>query len=138
MLNILANERLKLIRNILLPVCTLIALILPVFMVVVDFMEKDAITTTMLGIGWLRRSIIPIQIIAYPVLSGFVITFLIQKEYAERTMINTLTAPTNRAKFTWEIYCLDAMVCYNHVRLFSYHLRRLFSYIWIWRTPIFH
>ncbi len=99
MLNILANERLKLRRNKLLPVCTLIAIAIPVFMVVVDLMEKHSIVTTMTGIEWLRRLIIPIQIIVYPVLSGFVITFLIQKEYVERTMINTLTAPTNRAKF---------------------------------------
>ena len=69
MLNILANERLKLKRNKLLPVCTLIALM------------------------------IPIQIIVYAVLSGFVITCFVQKEYVEGTMINTLTVPINRTKF---------------------------------------
>ncbi|CAD0146664.1 ABC transporter multidrug-family permease [Streptococcus thermophilus] len=99
MLNILANERLKLKRNKLLPVCSLLAILIPVFMIIVDLREKDAIAVSMIGIDWLRRLIIPIQIIVYPVLSGFVVTFLVQKEYVEHTMINTLTAPTNRVKF---------------------------------------
>lgn len=104
MLNILANERLKLKRNRLLPVCTIISLLIPIFMIIVDVQEKDAIITSMNGIDWLRRLIVPIQVILYPVLSGFVITFLIQKEYTEHTMVNTLTAPTNRIKFLFGKY----------------------------------
>ncbi|VYU68264.1 ABC-2 family transporter protein [Clostridium tertium] len=99
MLNILANERLKLKRNKLLLVCTLIALIIPTLMILVDIKDKNSITAVMSGIEWLQRLVLPIQVIVYPVLSGFIITFLIQKEYTERTIINTLTAPTNRIKF---------------------------------------
>lgn len=99
MLNILATERLKLKRNKLLPVCTLIAIAIPVFMIIVDLLEENSIANVMTDTEWVIRLVIPVQIIVYPVLSGFVITFLIQKEYVERTMINTLTAPTNRAKF---------------------------------------
>jgi len=99
LLNILANERLKLKRNKLPSVCTFLALALPAFMMLVDFMDKNLIITKMTGSDWIIRLIIPIQIIVYPVLSGLILTFLIQKEYAERTLINTLTAPTNRTKF---------------------------------------
>lgn len=97
--NILANEWLKLKRNKLFPVCTFLALALPAFMIVVDLMDKNSIITKMTGSEWLQRLIIPIQVIVYPVLSGFTLTFLIQKEYAEKTVINTLTAPTSRTKF---------------------------------------
>lgn len=75
MLNILASERLKLRRNKLLPVCTLIAILLPAFMIAVDLVEKDSIISKMTGMGWLYRLVIPIQVIVYPVLSGFVITY---------------------------------------------------------------
>lgn len=44
--NILANERLKLRRNKLLPVCTLIAILIPVFMVAVDLVEKYSLAMT--------------------------------------------------------------------------------------------
>ncbi len=99
MLNILANERLKLKRNKLFPACTFLALALPALMILVDYMDKELIITKMNGIVWLSRLVLPLQVIVYPVLSGFVLTFLIQKEYAEKTMINTLTAPTNRINF---------------------------------------
>lgn len=99
LLNILANEQLKLKRNKLFPVCTFLALALPAFMILVDFKDKNSIIMKMTGSDWLLRLIIPIQVIVYPVLSGFVLTFLIQKEYAEKTVINTLTAPTSRTKF---------------------------------------
>lgn len=75
LLNILASERLKLRRNKLLPVCTLIAILLPAFMIAVDLVEKDSIISKMTGMGWLYRLVIPIQVIVYPVLSGFVITY---------------------------------------------------------------
>ena len=98
MRNILAAELLKLKRSKLIPVCTLIALVVPVFMIILDAMDKVGITADMEGCDWLIRLIIPIQMFIYPILSGFIITFLIQKEYVERTMLNTLTAPVNRTK----------------------------------------
>jgi bacitracin transport system permease protein len=54
----------------------------------------------------------------YPVLSGFVITFLIQKEYADVTMINTLTAPVTRIKFllgkliVWALWHIAITLCF--------------------------
>ena len=98
MRNILAAELLKLKRSILISVCTLIALAIPVFMIILDVMDRVGIAADMEGCDWLIRMIIPIQMFIYPILSGFIITFLIQKEYVERTMLNTLTAPVNRTK----------------------------------------
>jgi bacitracin transport system permease protein len=99
LLNVLANECLKLKSNKLLPVCTFLALILPGFMLIVDLMDKSFIIANMSWNDWLFRLVLPIQVIVYPVLSGFVLTFLIQKEYSEKTIINTLTAPTSRIIF---------------------------------------
>ena len=106
MLNILANERLKLKRNKLIPMCTLIAIMLPIAMIIADVSAKNATASTFTIIEWVNRLVLPIQVIVYPVLSGFVITFLIQKEYVERTMINTLTAPTNRIKLVLGKYII--------------------------------
>jgi ABC-type transport system involved in multi-copper enzyme maturation permease subunit len=127
LLNVLANERLKLRRNKLLPVCTLIAILVPAFMVAIDLVEKDSIVSIMTGIDWLYRLVIPIQVIVYPVLSGFVITFLIQKEYVERTMINTLTAPTSRSKFLlgkyiiWTLWAVIITVIFLIITCVGYY-----------------
>ena len=99
MLNILANEHLKLRRSKLLAVCSFIALTLPIFMIIVDFLDRGSIVTKLSGNEWVLRMVIPIQVLIYPILSGFVCTFLIQREYAEKTLINTMTAPTSREKF---------------------------------------
>ena len=79
MLNILANERLKLKRNKLIPMCTLIAIMLPIAMIIADVSAKNATASTFTIIEWVNRLVLPIQVIVYPVLSGFVITFLIQQ-----------------------------------------------------------
>ncbi|AJA47138.1 ABC transporter multidrug-family permease [Clostridium pasteurianum DSM 525 = ATCC 6013] len=99
MLNILANEKMKLKRNKLVITCTLIGILLPLVMIWSDIRNSNSLLEEFTIMQWLSRLILPIQLIVYPVLSGFVITFLIQKEYMERTIINTLTAPANRNKF---------------------------------------
>ena len=86
--------------------CTLIAIMLPIAMIIADVSAKNATASTFTIIEWVNRLVLPIQVIVYPVLSGFVITFLIQKEYVERTMINTLTAPTNRIKLVLGKYII--------------------------------
>jgi len=99
LLNILANEKMKLKRNKLVITCTLIGILLPLVMIWSDIRNSNSLLEEFTIMQWLSRLILPIQLIVYPVLSGFVITFLIQKEYMERTIINTLTAPANRNKF---------------------------------------
>lgn len=109
LLNILANERLKLKGNKLFLVCTLLAFALPIFMIAVDLSYGNTITTKISSYDWIIRLVIPIQVIIYPILSGFILTFLVQKEYGEKTIINTITAPTNRVDFLaakYVIWCL--------------------------------
>ncbi|MGG5318934.1 ABC transporter permease [Enterococcus sp. AZ072] len=131
--NIVANECLKLRRNKLLPVCSLIALILPLFMIAIDLVEKDSLVMT--GTEWVYRLVVPIQVIVYPVLNGFVITFLIQKEYAERTIINTLTAPTNRGKFLLSKYLI--WLLWSFVTTFSFLIITFAGYLAIFGVPSF-
>jgi ABC-type transport system involved in multi-copper enzyme maturation permease subunit len=51
-------------------------------------------------------------------LSGFIITFLIQREYADTTIINTLTAPVARVKFllgkliVWGLWHIAITLCF--------------------------
>jgi ABC-type transport system involved in multi-copper enzyme maturation permease subunit len=80
----------KLKGNRLLFLCSAIALTLPAILVV--NVEADAI-------GWVYRLQFLCQFFLYPILSSFVITFLIQKEYADQTIINSLTAPVARMTF---------------------------------------
>lgn len=99
MLNVLANEKMKMRRNKLLIVCTVLAIIIPIFMAGEDIYEYGSSTPEDNIISWVFRLSLICQLIVYPVLSGFVLTFSIQKEYGDHTMINTLTAPVSRIKF---------------------------------------
>lgn len=128
LLNILANERLKLKRDRLFLLCSFLAIALPVLMVFFDVMDKDSILSKLDGSAWVMRLVIPIQIIVFPVLSGFVLTFLVQKEYAENTIINTLTAPTNRVKFllskyiVWFVWFVFVFLVFLGIALFGFYL----------------
>lgn len=99
MLNILATEWLKLRRNKLMLVCTLLASLLPILMLVQEIYDYRGAEPNYTVISWVFRFSLLFQVIVYPVLSGFIITFLLQKEYGDHTMINTLTAPVSRIKF---------------------------------------
>lgn len=142
LLNILANEKMKLKRNKLVIACTLIGVLLPLVMIWSDIPNKNFVVEKFTIIEWVRRLILPIQLIVYPVLSGFVITFLIQKEYMERTIINTLTAPANRNKFlfgkfiVWVIWfifitVLFLLITYGGISLLygNYQLKEFFPEI---------
>ena len=125
MLNILAAERIKLKRNKLLLVCSVIAIFLP--LIAFPSNGNESIS----AINWVFRLQMAFQLAVYPVLSGFIITFLIQKEYGDQTIINTLTAPVERVKyllgklivwFTWYItitFCFLLIVCVRFFILFG-------------------
>jgi bacitracin transport system permease protein len=81
----------KLKRNRFLPVCSAIALLWPILLMNAGSPET--------AIGYIFRLQFLCQLTVYPVLSGFIITFLIQREYADLTVINILTAPVSRIKF---------------------------------------
>ena len=112
MLNVLAAERIKLKRNKLLLVCSAIAILLPI--IVLPPNENESIS----AISWVFRLQMFFQLVIYPILSGFIITFLIQKEYGDQTIINTLTAPVERMKYllgkliVWFIWYITITLCF--------------------------
>lgn len=99
MLNILATERMKLRRDKLMLVCSLIAVLLPIFMVWYEFYSTGGAMPDEGVVHWVSRYSLMYQLIVYPVLSGLVFTFSLHREYGDQTLINTLTAPVGRAKF---------------------------------------
>jgi len=100
LLNILSSEVMKLKRNKLILSCSIIAILIPVFMICCDlyYLNKGTLVHDT-AIEWIGSLSLLCQLIIYPILSGFIITFSIQKEYGESTIINTLTAPVNKTKF---------------------------------------
>lgn len=119
--NLLAAEQMKLRHNKLILACSLLAIILPVMIISIDIFHGATPKYTVTG--WIYRLASLCQYFAYPVLSGFVLTFLIQREYIDHTIINMLTAPVSRTRLligkliiwaTWHIamtICYLAIVC---------------------------
>lgn len=99
MLNVLATERMKMWRDKLMLVCSLIAVLLPILMVWYEFYSSDGTMPDKGVINWVSRFSLMYQLIVYPVLSGLILTFIIHREYGDQTLINTLTAPVGRTKF---------------------------------------
>ena len=98
MLNLLAAELLKLKNNRLFLVATLLALVIPALLVWQDA-SAPAWWRAEIGLtNWLKATVQTCLMIIGAILSGFVLTHLIQLEYAERTVISMLTAPVPRTK----------------------------------------
>ena len=122
MLNILAAERMKLKRSKLLLLCSFIAILLP--LIVFPPNEYDDVSV----INWVFRLQMALQLAVYPILSGFIITFLIQKEYGDQTIINTLTAPVGRIKYllgkliVWLVWYLTITVCFGIIICFRVYI----------------
>lgn len=96
MLNFTAAELLKLKNNRLFLVATLLALLIPAALVWQES-GRPAWWLEELGmISWARAEAQTCLLIIGPILSGFVLTHLIQLEYSERTIISMLTAPVPR------------------------------------------
>jgi hypothetical protein len=110
LLNVLAAERMKLKRNRLLTICSAMAILWPVLLMNAGLPET--------AVGYVFRLQVLCQLTVYPVLSGFIITFLFQKEYADMTIINTLTAPVARIKFLlgkliiWGLWHIIINLCF--------------------------
>lgn len=114
--NVLAAERMKLRHNKLILTCSLLSIILPVAVIAVDIFQGIAPKYTIMG--WVFRLASLCQYFAYPVLSGFVLTFLVQEEYTDQTIKSILTAPVSRAKFlsgkiiVWAAWHITMTLCY--------------------------
>ena len=129
MLNILAAECMKLKRNKLLFLCSVIAILIPIIALPPN--ENEAIN----AISWVYRLQMGFQLVVYPILSGFIITYLIQKEYGDQTIINTLTAPVGRVKYLlgklilWFIWYITITLCFGaiiYTRVIIYFGERMF------------
>lgn len=101
MLNLVAAELLKLKNNRLFLVATLLALLIPVDLVWMDAGRPQWWIEEIGLQSWLQAAVQTTLMIVGPILSGFVLTHLIQQEYAERTIISMLTAPVPRASLLW-------------------------------------
>jgi len=117
LLNVLIAERMKLKRNRLFLVCSIICVLLPLVMIVEDIYQYRGSQPDDL-IRWLFSLLLLCQIMIYPILSGLIISFIVQKEYSDQTIINTLTAPVRRFHFLfgklimWFIWYLTQTICF--------------------------
>ncbi len=93
--NILAAELMKLKKNKMAETGTLLLCAMPVLAMIKKILiDKDSI-----GLQEWYLTIFLLQTIALPVVNGFVLTSLIQREYQDCTLRNTLCAPVSRSAF---------------------------------------
>lgn len=96
MRKVISAEWMKLKHNRIFAVCSLLTLFASAFMVFKDLVIVESpiedyrfwLPTVYLVVGTLLS-----------IMSGFIITFLLQREYEDRTINNVLTAPTSRLRF---------------------------------------
>lgn len=95
MLNVISAEWMKMRKNKIFLVCSLVVLLSAIVIVIKDLFFVDAPTNYT---DWLLGSAM-VTALFLPIMSGFIITFLVQREYEDKTIINVLTAPTYRIVF---------------------------------------
>ncbi|MBE5960533.1 MAG: ABC transporter permease [Lachnospiraceae bacterium] len=102
MLNMIKSELYKIKKNKIFYVCSCIV-ILPALWVI----YKDKILTTPPDdiSNWIQSANV-ITSLFLSIASGFVITFLIQREYEDKTIINVLSAPTSRSVFIFSKFTM--------------------------------
>lgn len=95
MLNTIEAELMKIKKSKIFVISTLIILSVPIFLIVKDlfFTRVPNNYKEWFMTGRMLNSII------LPIMSGFIITVLVQREYQDRTIINVLTAPVSRKMF---------------------------------------
>lgn len=95
MLNLLAAELMKLKKNKMAGTGTMLLCAIPALVIIKKIcIDKDSIDMQ----EW-YLTIFLLQTIALPVVNGFVLTSLIQREYQDCTLRNTLCAPVSRSAF---------------------------------------
>lgn len=113
MLNVVSAEWMKLKRNRIFAVCTLLTLFASAFMVFKDLVIVENPPENYQI--WLMSVYVVVGSIL-SIMSGFIITFLLQREYEDRTINNVLTAPTSRLRFLlgklaiWFIWYVGTLV----------------------------
>ncbi|MEO2517300.1 ABC transporter permease [Enterococcus avium] len=113
LLNVISAEWMKLRSNRIFTVCSLLTLLTSAFMVFRDLVIVDNPPESYQM--WLPSIYIVVGMVL-SIMSGFIITFLMQREYEDRTINNVLTAPTSRWRFLfgklviWFIWYLGTLI----------------------------
>lgn len=113
MLNVISAEWMKLKRNRIFAVCTLLTFLASAFMVFKDLVIAENPPENYQI--WLMSVYVVVGSLL-SIMSGFIITFLLQREYEDRTINNMLTAPTSRLRFLlgkvaiWFIWYVGTLV----------------------------
>ena len=113
MLNVISAEWMKLRSNRIFTVCSMLTLLTSAFMVFRDLVIVDNPPESYQM--WLPSIYIVVGMVL-SIMSGFIITFLMQREYEDRTINNVLTAPTSRWRFLfgklviWFIWYLGTLI----------------------------
>ena len=92
-------EGMKIRRSRVVWVCFIFAAFVPILIIFKDYISQFPVADAMPISSWTTITIQYSLLFVYPILSGFVVTNLVQREYSERTIINAITAPTSRAAF---------------------------------------
>lgn len=123
LIDILQAEFIKQKKSSFAVLCSLIVLSVQMVIIVKDLIIGSVPEDT----DWIY-TLIMMNSLALSVMSGFFITFLMQREYQDRTLINILTAPVSRVSFivakllVWMLWyivtaCLAAIVMIIGFRL---------------------
>lgn len=113
LLNVISAEWMKLRRNRIFAVCSLLTLLVSAFMVFKDLVIVESPIENYQT--WLMSVYVVVGMVL-SIMSGFIITFLMQREYEDRTINNVLTAPTSRWRFLlgklviWFIWYLGTLI----------------------------
>lgn len=95
MLDAVKTEWLKLKSYKIGLICSLISLSVPLLLLLKELVISPAITDFN---SWLMISYSMVAIV-FPIMSSFMITFLVQQEYESKTIINILTSSITRSTF---------------------------------------
>ena len=122
MLNIVSAELMKMKKSKIFIIGTIIVLAMPVFLIIKDFAEPPAEY-----MNWLY-SCFTLNGIVLPIISGFIITILIQREYQDQTIINVLTSPVSRMSFiiskfiAWFLWYAITLLSVVGISILGYYL----------------
>lgn len=95
LLNAVIAELMKSKKNKIFLVGSMIVVLLPIIIILKDFFLVPPPSD---HIDWMISNCM-LNGAILPLMSGFIITFLIQREYQEQTIINVLSAPVSRKTF---------------------------------------
>ena len=92
MRNIISAEFIKVRKNYAVFFSTLLVIAVPIFMIIVPVAPPYYTS-------WVMTNILFTICMVLPIMSGFVVTIMIQREYQDQTIINVLVSPVARSTY---------------------------------------